>query len=75
MLTDEQVLHIVGFLSTPLLRQVADRGAGTKQTLGAAIARAKFEGGFYKRGMRSPLGSVTPTTKREGHEDGCRPVG
>ena len=50
--TAEEVLHIVGFSLDGYYG--ASRITQAKQTLGAAIARAKFEGGFYKRGGRFP---------------------
>ena len=50
--TAEEVVHIVGFTLDGYYG--ASRITQAKQTLGSAIARAKFEGGFYKRGGRFP---------------------
>jgi HK97 family phage portal protein len=50
--TAEEVLHIVGFSLDGYYGN--SRITQAKQTLGAAIARAKFEGGFYKRGGKFP---------------------
>jgi HK97 family phage portal protein len=50
--TVEEVLHIVGFSIDGYYGE--SRVTQAKQTLGAAIARAKFEGGFYKRGGKFP---------------------
>lgn len=49
---EDEVLHIVGFSLDGYYG--ASRITQAKQTLGAAIARAKFEGGFYKRGGKFP---------------------
>jgi HK97 family phage portal protein len=48
----DDVLHIVGFGMSGLWGD--SRVEQAKQALGTAIARAKFEGGFYKRGARNP---------------------
>jgi len=48
----DEVLHIVGFSVDGYYG--SSRLTQAKQTLGAAIARAKFEGGFYKRGGKFP---------------------
>src|SRR5262245_1432332 len=52
LLGPDDVLHIVGFGLTGLWGD--SRIEQAKQAIGVAIARAKFEGGFYKRGARNP---------------------
>jgi HK97 family phage portal protein len=47
----EEILHIPGFSTDGIYG--SSRVTQAKQTLGTAIARAKFEGGFYKRGARN----------------------
>jgi HK97 family phage portal protein len=48
--TEEEVLHVVGFSLDGYYG--ASRLSQAKQTLGTALARARFEGGFYKRGAK-----------------------
>jgi HK97 family phage portal protein len=50
--TDDDVLHIVGYSMNGYYGE--SRITQARQTLGTALARAKFEGGFYKRGARIP---------------------
>lgn len=49
---EDEVLHIVGFTLDGYYG--AARITQAKQTLGTALARAKFEGGFYRRGGKFP---------------------
>lgn len=50
--TDEQVLHIFAMSLNGLIGESPITRC--RQLLGTAIARSKFEGGFYRRGARSP---------------------
>jgi HK97 family phage portal protein len=54
----DEVLHIVGFSLDGYYG--TSRITQARQTLGAAQARAKFEGGFYKRGARNPAWAGHP---------------
>ena len=49
-LTTEEILHIPGFSTDGIYGM--SRIDQAKQTLGTAISRARFEGGFYRRGAR-----------------------
>lgn len=50
--TMDDVLHIVGFGTSSIFGD--SRIEQARQSLGNAIARSKFEGGFWKRGARNP---------------------